>query len=302
MKEENTNGTVSARKDPYPDLKALRESKGKTLKEISQTTRIRLVYLEAIESGQFHLLPEPTYAENFMKAYAHETEVDIGVLLSHYREYLRELVGSKREESIEKKSFRSPKIHLDIGGWVRSLAPAVGWVQGHFKSLGWSLAVLAVGVAVFFFLYSEENPEPDVSRAPMSVATEQLAAPGTAGTPVEPAKEPGKEGTTVSPAGQSTAQPQQEARTAAEPAKTPLTLVITAKEMTWVRVVEDKNPPYQVLLRPGDRVERQAENLFSIDVGNAGGIDIQFQGKSLGQIGKRGEVVHFVLPEDARQD
>jgi hypothetical protein len=33
-----------------------------------------------------------------------------------------------------------------------------------------------------------------------------------------------------------------------------------------------------------------------IDVGNAGGIDIDFQGKSLGNLGKQGEVVHLKLP------
>jgi cytoskeleton protein RodZ len=46
-------------------------------------------------------------------------------------------------------------------------------------------------------------------------------------------------------------------------------------------------------------VERQAEEVFSIDVGNAGGIDVQFQGKPLSSLGRSGEVIHFVLPQNA---
>jgi hypothetical protein len=77
--------------------------------------------------------------------------------------------------------------------------------------------------------------------------------------------------------------------------------MITAREMTWIRIVEDQKPPYQILLRPGDQIERQAEEVFSLDVGNAGGIDVYFQGKLLSSMGKSGEVVHVVLPKDAAQ-
>jgi hypothetical protein len=83
------------------------------------------------------------------------------------------------------------------------------------------------------------------------------------------------------------------------PAGAPLTLVITAKETTWVRIVEDQEISSQFLLRPGDRVERQARQSFDVDVGNAGGIDVEFQGRPVGSIGKSGEVVHLTLP-DAR--
>ncbi|MGZ3580241.1 MAG: RodZ domain-containing protein [Syntrophales bacterium] len=50
-----------------------------------------------------------------------------------------------------------------------------------------------------------------------------------------------------------------------------------------------------MLLQPGEKIEREASQ-FIIIVGNAGGIDITFQGKSLGNLGKEGEVVHITLP------
>jgi cytoskeleton protein RodZ len=73
-------------------------------------------------------------------------------------------------------------------------------------------------------------------------------------------------------------------------------LIIEAQELTWVRIMEDQNPAFQGLLNPGDRIERAAD-LFQIDLGNAGGVQLTFQGKPLGSPGKRGQVLHMRLPE-----
>jgi hypothetical protein len=75
--------------------------------------------------------------------------------------------------------------------------------------------------------------------------------------------------------------------------------VIEAGETTWLNIIEDDNPPYEIMLRAGERIEREASERFMIDVGNAGGVDVRFQGKSLGRLGNRGEVVHLVLPRNS---
>jgi len=63
-----------------------------------------------------------------------------------------------------------------------------------------------------------------------------------------------------------------------------------------VKVREDQNQPEQMTLTAGEKLERYASESFTIDIGNAGGIDIIFQGKSMGNIGKPGQVVHLRLP------
>jgi hypothetical protein len=73
-------------------------------------------------------------------------------------------------------------------------------------------------------------------------------------------------------------------------------LVITGFEKTWVRIREDDTRTHEMILYRGDVVERFASDAFVVDIGNAGGIDITFQGKSLGRIGERGQVVHLRLP------
>jgi hypothetical protein len=73
-------------------------------------------------------------------------------------------------------------------------------------------------------------------------------------------------------------------------------LFMEAREQVWLRIRQDRNRPEQVILEAGDTLERFAADAFTLDIGNAGGIDITFQDKPLGRIGKRGEVVHLRLP------
>ena len=80
-----------------------------------------------------------------------------------------------------------------------------------------------------------------------------------------------------------------------------LHLVIEARELSWIRITEDRNPSYQVLLKPGDRIERMASDFFQLDIGNAAGVNLIFQGKPLGSLGKQGQVIHLRLPEKAAE-
>ena len=71
------------------DLKRLREARGLTLKDIFSVTRITVTNLEAIETGNYHLLPEPVYVRTFIKTYAGILETDSKPLLQQYESYLK---------------------------------------------------------------------------------------------------------------------------------------------------------------------------------------------------------------------
>jgi hypothetical protein len=76
--------------------------------------------------------------------------------------------------------------------------------------------------------------------------------------------------------------------------KGPDILVIRAIEETWLRIKIDHNPPFQVLLKPGEKIERKGAG-FELDIGNAGGITIQFKGKFIENVGNSGQVIHMKL-------
>ena len=256
------------------DLKAARERRGLSLRDVFEATRVSLVNLEAVEKGDFDRLPPPVYARAFIRKYARSVGIDEEPLLKNYERYL----GSLKPRS-EEAPVRKP------------------WPENgrRYQFLCLSLAaVIVAGVLVYaLFLYDQSGK----AVLPAPPAESPSAQEKTGPVQVSPAPAPGAEASACA------SQP-----VAAETAGPPAVLaagekqhlIIETRETTWIRITADRNPPYQALLKPGDRIERTASDYFQLDIGNAGGIDITLGGKSLGSPGKRGQVVHLRLPEKER--
>ncbi|HIP72048.1 MAG TPA: helix-turn-helix domain-containing protein, partial [Anaerolineae bacterium] len=73
-------------------LREARETKGLTLAEVQAETRISPRYLEALESGEYDLLPTQTHVRGFLRNYARFLGLDPEPLLERY-----ELTQSQRE-------------------------------------------------------------------------------------------------------------------------------------------------------------------------------------------------------------
>lgn len=71
----------------------------------------------------------------------------------------------------------------------------------------------------------------------------------------------------------------------------PLSLQIKAVEKTWVRIQVDSQPEMEVLFRPGEEISYQGIKQIVLLIGNAGGLDLVFNGKPLERFGKSGEVL-----------
>jgi cytoskeletal protein RodZ len=61
-----------------------RKEKPISLREISNSTKISMCYLEAIESGDFHKLPAGIYATSYLRQYASVIGFEEAELLDHY--------------------------------------------------------------------------------------------------------------------------------------------------------------------------------------------------------------------------
>ena len=70
------------------ELKATREALGLSLEDVFNQTRVRVVYLQAIENKEFHLLPVPVYTKNFIKIYARALGIDGEPIIKDYENYL----------------------------------------------------------------------------------------------------------------------------------------------------------------------------------------------------------------------
>jgi hypothetical protein len=71
----------------------------------------------------------------------------------------------------------------------------------------------------------------------------------------------------------------------------PLILSLEAREPTWVKVLVDGKGTKDVLLRTGEKAVWQADKTFLLTMGNGGGAEVFLDGKELGFLGKKGEVV-----------
>jgi len=66
-------------------LKETRQKKGQLLEDISQTTKIRIRFLEALENDNFAKLPSATSAKGFLKNYSEFLGLDSANILAVYR-------------------------------------------------------------------------------------------------------------------------------------------------------------------------------------------------------------------------
>lgn len=253
-----------------PDFKALREAKGLSLPDIFRQTRVGLVYLAAVENGEFSRLPPPVYARNFIRKYAQSVGVNEKSILSNYEKYLKSLQPIVKETEVQQP-------------W-----PETGG-RNRFLVLSLTAVVIAGALVSAIFLYDRAD-KPALTAPVIDSAAPVSAIP----EPPPAAADPYISAPAITPVSGSGS---------SEKAATPPTsegkmrLAMEAHELTWVRIAEDRNPGYEVLLKPGDKIERAASDSFQLDIGNAGGVNLTFQGKPLGSLGKSGQTIRMRLPE-----
>jgi hypothetical protein len=77
--------------------------------------------------------------------------------------------------------------------------------------------------------------------------------------------------------------------------------VIHAVEPTWIRVQADEGAVSEELLPAGAVREWTAARRFTLTVGNAGGLEIDLNGRRMPPLGVRGAVIQkLVLPQEAQ--
>jgi cytoskeleton protein RodZ len=72
-------------------LRSAREQSEQDLADISNLLRIRLVYLQAIEHGEFKTLPGMTYAIGYVRSYAQHLDLDVDRAIALFRSEAQEL-------------------------------------------------------------------------------------------------------------------------------------------------------------------------------------------------------------------
>jgi len=85
-------------------LKQVRQERALTLEQVSESTHIRLRYIQAIENGELNILPSVAQERGFIRAYASYLSIDINNLLLEDNQLSEEsdLSGKINTKTIEK--------------------------------------------------------------------------------------------------------------------------------------------------------------------------------------------------------
>lgn len=290
----------------FAELQRTRESKGLRLEDIARRYRIRLSFLESIENGRFEDLPEPVYTKTFIKTYAGLLGVDAGPILARYAKHIEKTLPPAPPEAQAAGEAKGPdagKAFLD-------------WIGGMGSKAGWTVLAMAVIVILGVYAFQDRPEKPQPAKTAAREEVKPPEKPAEVKPPEEPPAQPAQQPEAAPPQPQQQAAAPEPKKPDAPPAavekKEPavaapppaaggaLSLTIEATEAAWVQVRADKTPAVQRLLQAGEKVSTEAKEKITVDLGNAGGVQITFQGQSLGSPGKRGEVVHLVYPEGKR--
>jgi hypothetical protein len=137
-------------------------------------------------------------------------------------------------------------------------------------ALGLLVCIIAASVVIISFLrHTPDTKAPSLSTP--TAAPEKTAAAesqGGVGLPPEPAEK--------------------------IPEK--LSLQITARENTWIKVIIDEQESTEYNLNTGDDLELEATTGYNLLIGDAGGIQITLNGKPIAIPGESGQVVTIHLP------
>jgi cytoskeleton protein RodZ len=276
-------------------LRSERERKGFTCENISRITRLREHTLLALENEQWNKLPPPVFVKGFIKSYARVLGLDERSLLKLYER----AVPSRSQPPRPLKSPQQSR-------------------KGRF--LLWLIGLGCLFIFLYFgkgFLYQPKDFVPVEKESSLETKTEELPA-----DPLEFLREePAQEENAVQTAPEVT-EPQ-EARVPDSPPSnvqqkafppagshaselTPepeeqedwLVLKSFVKARTWVKIYVDDQEPREFIFQPGSTPQWKARKGFYVIVGNASGIEFDFNGDKLKDLGKLGEVVGVRFPED----
>jgi len=279
-------------------LERRRLEKGLSLREVEEATKIRTRYLQGLEREDYTVLPDAVYVRGFLKTYADFLGLD-GEALAH-----------------EMKELRAPRRERQAEGYVRGAGgrgrdsdferPIIqpGGLAGTERrrisgaTIATVLVVLLVLAVVIGALYrvgqgagggSERNvPEGEA-------AASREPAPGENGSgdaaTTAPAEEPSTTGA-ASPSGPGTTG----GATDVDPGQIRAVVRVTEDGPSWIQVSTDGEVAYEQIAPVGFERAFRAEELFAVSTGNAGGVEVEVNGQSVGELGQYGEVVRREFP------
>jgi len=273
--------------NPGEYLKREREQRKVPLSKIAEATRVPLKSLEALEADDFDSLPHPTFVKGYIKSYCKVLGLDETDSVLRFELYLREKSGNAEEEQDLAGEKKASLGRFSPSGHGDGFRPSGPFSAGYVIT---ALIVIAVVAVIYYYTSSPKAPEHISAPEPVA-SSENAASPQE--TSLEAKPEAVKTAEEKKPEKHESAAKEQFA------GENHL-LVVSATELTWVKIAIDDEEPFDVVLKAGEKVSWKASRVFSLVVGNAGGVSLTLDGEDFGPLGSSAEVVKLTLPKGAK--
>lgn len=234
-------------------LRSERELKGLSIKDIEKATSIRSLYLDAIENDNYSIIPGEVYVKGFIRNYANYLGLDANNIIDLYRQTKNPPVN----ENVKKDDKTEEKTDNKLVAPNDSRKGKVKWI------IAGVVGVVVVG-SLWWILGNHNSQQ---QQAP-----ETRPAPTSPYAPAQPAPNPS---VTEKPVVQAN----------------PVVVVAKYTDSCWTLVTADGKEVYEGIPKVGETLTWEAKKDITVQLGNASGVEIVYNGQSLGSMGGKGEVI-----------
>lgn len=268
-------------------LREERERKGLSIQDLATQTRIHVDYFQAIESDDTSALPGGFFYRSFVRQYARLLDLPESVYQPELTRSLESEIqdSSSRDTALPNRPISVPRMPtgrtdpvIETRRWAIRLAALIFVIScctgAVFLYQRWILSTSASNEP------AQESaplpvPSPPVSQGPQTTKPEAVPPPPEAQTDPEPAAN------AATPATAPIAHPQPTG---------PVRLILRASELTWVGVWQGQRVLFSDIIRPGETRGFGAEDKLRVRLGNAGGVELEWNGRVIPPPGPKGQV------------
>ncbi len=255
------------------ELKAKREEKNITIRDIYERTRIDAKYLEEIEKGNFDFMPD-VYMRAFIRKYADAVDFS-------QEEAVKMYDAARKGKSIEEVTVNAtntndviPKLSDDENTSEASTYSDLTDKKNNTTIIIGVILGIVVIVAAYYFAIYNGNDEIIVEPKIEEILNERNEVNETPKFKIE------KSDTTLK----------------SEIVKRDsLLLKINTIDTSWFRITIDNSTKDEFILNPNRTKVLSAQSKINLLLGNAGGVEFFLNGKKLQFSGRKGEIKNISI-------
>ncbi|MBN1120187.1 MAG: DUF4115 domain-containing protein [Anaerolineae bacterium] len=298
-------------------LRQAREAQALSIEEVESRTRIRAKFIEALESGDFGLLPSTAHAKGFLRNYAQFLQLDVEPIIEQFSE----LTGTgtkaftapvppdsppppaeavtrpsgetrpvdtstpRRVKTVTPGQRTGPGAPLGLGQTRRQQTPPPpaktepkrSIVARIFRSNIFTIAVLVIGLASVAWWATTRLSAISSTDIPSNGQATPPAAVDAASTTAEP---------TATFRLTSTPEPDDGPQILDR-----IVLSITVEQRTWTEIIVDGETQFEGQAFKGQVLQFEGREEVYVRTGNGAGLLVNYNGRDIGPLGEHGEVV-----------